>query len=91
MRTRRGERAPGIDGTFPAPYEFRVEGRLTPRSAIWFEGMSVTVDAGEVAAGSTQTVIRGTVRDRAALFGLVARIRDLGLTLVSVNRLERGG
>ena len=85
---KRGECVSEVRGTFPALYELRVEGRLEPRSAAWFEGMTLVVDEGEGADRGTQTIVRGSVRDQAALFGLVSRIRDLGLTLVSVHRLD---
>jgi hypothetical protein len=69
----------------PAIYELRVSGRLGPESASWFEDMVLEVDE---SSQRIQTIIRGTVRDAAALYGLIGRIRDLGLTLLSVQRLE---
>jgi len=68
-----------------AYYEFRVRGRLSPQSAPWFAGMDITVDESLTPA---QTIIRGHVVDQAALHGLISRIRDLGLTLLSVNCIE---
>lgn len=62
----------------PAPYEIRVRGHLAPRWAGWFEGMTLTRhDDGT-------TVIHGPVADQSALHGLLRRIGDLGLPLVSV-------
>lgn len=68
----------------PRRYELRVAGRLGPESAAWFEDMSLQEDD---ATRPVQTVIHGKLRDTAALYGLISRIRDLGLTLLSVNPL----
>ncbi|MCP4419649.1 MAG: hypothetical protein GY805_23815 [Chloroflexi bacterium] len=65
-------------------YEFRVNGRLSQKTATWFEDMTLTVDE----TTPPQTIIQGVIRDQSALYGLISRIRDLGLTLLSVNRLE---
>jgi len=70
----------------PAYYEFRVNGRLSQRAASWFEGMDISVDRAHTPA---QTIIQGHIPDQAALHGLISRIRDLGLTLVSVNQIEQ--
>jgi len=64
----------------PAYYEIRVEGVLDHRWAAWFGGLHVETDG-------TQTVISGLLTDQPALHGLLARIRDLGLCLISVRRL----
>lgn len=66
----------------PAYYEFRVNGRLSKHAAPWFEGMDISVD-------EVQTIIKGILSDQAALHGLISRIRDLGLTLISVNQVEQ--
>ena len=65
----------------PACYEIRVEGVLDSRWAAWFEGMRVESEGG-------QTVIRGLVIDQPALHGLLTKVRDLGLCLVSARRLD---
>jgi hypothetical protein len=67
----------------PARYEIRVDGVLDDRWADWFGGLQVTSDG-------TQTVISGLLPDQPALHGLLAKIRDLGLSLVSVRRLDAG-
>lgn len=67
------------------PYEFRVSGRLSTETADWFEDMTLTVDE---TTTPPQTIIQGVIRDQAALYGLISRIRDLGLQLVSVNLIE---
>ena len=64
----------------PAHYEIRVEGVLDHRWAAWFGGLHVETDG-------TQTVISGLLTDQPALHGLLTRIRDLGLCLISVRRL----
>jgi hypothetical protein len=66
----------------PARYELRVQGVLDDRWSAWFEGMRVTTDQ------PGQTTIAGPVTDQAALHGLLAKIRDLGLPLLSVRRLD---
>ncbi len=70
----------------PAYYEFRVRGLLSQPGASWFTGMQILVDE---TSNPAQTIIKGYIVDQAALHGLISRIRDLGLTLVSVNRIER--
>jgi hypothetical protein len=67
----------------PARYEIRVEGVLDNRWAIWFDGLQATSDG-------TQTVIVGLLADQAALHGVLAKIRDLGLCLISVRRIGPG-
>ena len=65
-------------------YEIRLDGRLDERWAPWFDGMTVESEPGGV------TVLRGAVADQAALHGLLARLRDLGLPLISVTPDEAG-
>jgi len=69
----------------PGWYEIRLQGRLDGRWASWFDGMSV--DAGP----DGTTVLRGPVADQAALHGLLGRLRDLGLPLISVGPGAVGG
>ena len=63
-------------------YEIRLQGRLDQRWEQWFDGMAISpgVDG--------TTVIRGPVPDQAALHGLLVGVRDLGLPLISVARVE---
>jgi hypothetical protein len=68
----------------PGWYEICLQGRLDGRWSAWFDGMTVTTDR------TGTTVLRGAVVDQAALHGLLARLRDLGLPLVSVTRLPEG-
>ena len=65
-------------------YEIRVEGVLDEHWSDWFDGMQITSEPDDV------TVIAGPVTDQAALHGLLIRIRDLGLQLISVRRDEPG-
>ena len=65
-------------------YEIRLTGRLDARWAAAFDGFRLT-DAGD---GTTR--IEGLMADQAALHGLLQRLRDLGLPLVSVTRIEPG-
>ena len=65
----------------PADYEIRVEGVLDQRWTAWFEGL-------EIGSDQNQTLIWGPVADQAALHGLLNRVCDLGLVIVSVRRLD---
>ena len=67
----------------PATYEIRVEGVLDRQWTAWFEGLAIDSD-------DSQTVISGPVTDQAALHGLLNRVCDLGLVIVSVRRLDPG-
>ena len=62
-------------------YEIRVKGILDGRWAAWFEDLQVTSDGQE-------TPISGPVADQAALHGVLAKVRDLGLFLISVRHLD---
>ena len=66
-------------------YEICIEGRLGSQTATWFEDMTLTVNE---ETSPPQTIIRGYIVDQAALYGLINRARDLGLTLLSVKRLD---
>jgi hypothetical protein len=66
----------------PARYEIRVEGALDPGWSAWFDGLQVS--SGE----RGETTIAGPVTDQAALHGLLAKIRDLALPLISVRRID---
>ena len=66
----------------PPQYEIRLQGRLDPRWAAWFDGMTLS------AADDGTTALRGPVVDQAALHGVLQRVRDLGLPLISVTRLH---
>jgi len=61
-------------------YEIRLHGRLDPRWSTSFEAMSLTT-------GEGFTLLRGPVVDQAALHGLLHRLRDIGVPLISVTRI----
>jgi hypothetical protein len=65
-------------------FELRIRGRLGAEGEKWFAGMEVLVDE---TVDPVRTVIRGYIQDQAALHGLISRVGDLGLTLISVNRI----
>jgi len=66
----------------PSHYEIRIKGHLAPRWAEWFAGLTMTYTA------SGETVLSGSVEDQAALHGVLAKVRDLNLTLIAVNRIS---
>lgn len=63
----------------PAYYELRLEGHLDEHWSSWFGGMRLVHEA------DGTTTLRGVVGDQAALHGLLAKVRDLGATLISVE------
>ena len=71
------------EGTGPGAgrYEIRFTGRLHERWAVWFDGLTVSHRS------DGTTVISGPIADQAALHGLLQRVRDLGLPLLSVERV----
>lgn len=66
----------------PLIYEIRVAGHLSPQWMDWFEGLTVTLEE------SGSTLLSGPVADQAALYGLLKKVRDTGLTLVAVNLIH---
>ena len=68
----------------PARYHIRIRGHLDPAWSTWFDGLTVT----RTIDGTTE--LAGPLADQAALFGLLAGLRDLGATLLLVERLEGG-
>jgi hypothetical protein len=65
-----------------ATYCIRVRGVLAPQWSAWFEGLTISHDP------DGDTVLIGDVVDQAALYGLISRVRDLGLTLIAVERVD---
>ena len=63
-------------------YEIRLKGHLDGRWAAWFDGLSLSRES------DGTTILRGPIPDQAALHGLLQRVRDTGLPLVSVIRME---
>ena len=69
-----------------ARYEIRVDGHLDQRWSDWFEGMELPQAFNQ--NGSPITVLTGTIVDQAALHGILASVRDIGIPIISVNRIE---
>ncbi len=65
-------------------YEIRIKGHLGDRWAARFEGMTLTLE------DNGDTVLAGTVADQAALHGVLRKVRDLGMPLISVTRATAG-
>ena len=65
-------------------YRITVGGNLDPKWSDWFDGFTITPDA----EGSDETALTGPVQDQAALHRLLVKVRDLGLPLLSVVRVE---
>jgi hypothetical protein len=65
----------------PGLYEIRIRGHLDDRWADWFGGLTIALD------GNGDSLLTGLVSDQAALFGLLKKVRDLGVPLLSVNRV----
>jgi hypothetical protein len=63
-------------------YEIRLRGHLNNRWAYWFEGLTITHEA------NGETRLTGAVADQAALYGLLKKVRDLGLPLVAVSQVK---
>jgi len=63
-------------------YEIRIKGHLGSQWTDWFEGLTITLeDTGD-------TLLAGPVTDQAALYGVLKKVRDLGMSLLSVNRIQ---
>lgn len=78
------EAGPGREADQPVVYEIRIKGHLSPEWADWFEGLAITLEA------NGETRLTGPVVDQAALHGLLKKVRDLGLPLLTVNAVETG-
>ena len=63
-------------------YEIRLKGHLEARWTEWFDGLAITLDE------NGNTLLSGSLADQAALHGILKKVRDLGLTLLSVNSVE---
>ena len=70
------------DPNQPRVYQIRLEGHLDDQWIDWFSGLTITLEANGI------TLLTGPVADQAALFGLLKKIRDLGLPLTSLNRVN---
>ncbi len=75
---------PKIDADQPMVYQIRIKGHLGRQWTDWFEGLTITLE------DNGDTLLTGPVIDQAALHGLLKKVRDLGLPLVSVSPVEPG-
>jgi hypothetical protein len=73
---------PKADPNKAIVYQIKIEGLLSPDWTDWFEGLVITFE------DESNTLLTGPVVDQAALYGLLRTVRDLGMPLVSVNRIE---
>ncbi len=78
------ELRPESDADPPVIYQIRIKGQLGRQWTDWFEGLAITLEE------DGDTLLTGPVVDQAALHGLLKKVRDLGVTLISVNRLDPG-
>ncbi len=70
----------------PLFYRIRIQGQLDTNWADWFEGLVISIERGE--GECDVTTLTGAVVDQAALHGILAKIRDLNLVLLSIDQLE---
>jgi hypothetical protein len=75
---------PAADQELPLIYEIRIKGQLDRTWADWFPGLTVTPEE------NGDSLLTGPVVDQAALHGLLRRVRDLGVPLISVNPVVPG-
>ena len=68
-----------------AYYEIRLKGHLEARWEQWFDGLTITLEE------DGSTLLSGPLADQAALHGLLKKVRDVGLTLLSVNSIKPEG
>jgi hypothetical protein len=71
-----------IDKSQPPVYEIRIKGHLGSQWTDWFEGMTITLE------DNGDTLLTGPVIDQAALYGLLKKVRDLGMPLVSISQVQ---
>ena len=71
-----------IDSSQPTIYQIRVKSHLGSDWTDWFEGLAITLEE------DGDTLLTGPVVDQAALHGLLKKVRDLGMSLVSVNQVQ---
>ena len=75
---------PRPDPGQPTVYQIRIKGHLGPQWTEWFEGLAITLE------DDGDTLLTGPVVDQAALHGLLRKVRDLGMPLISAVRVKPG-
>ena len=75
---------PKTDPSQPVVYQIRIKGHLSSQWTDWFEGLTIKLEE------DGDTLLTGPVVDQAALHGLLKKVRDLGMPLVSVCPVEPG-
>jgi hypothetical protein len=73
----------GYEGNQPMVYQIRIKGELGPQWSEWFDELAITLEE------DGNTLLSGTVVDQAALHGILKKVRDLGIPLLSVNIVGR--
>jgi hypothetical protein len=73
---------PKTDPDLPMVYQIRLKGHLGGQWTDWFEGLTITLE------DNGETLLIGPVADQAALHGLLKKVRDLGIPLLSVNQIQ---
>ena len=76
------ERNPNTDSRQVLVYQIRIQGHLGEQWTDWFDGLTVMLEE------NGDTLLTGPVVDQAALYGLLRKVRDLGMPLLSVNRVK---
>jgi len=74
-----------VNPTQPTIYQIRIKGHLDDQWSDWFDGLTITQET------DGNTLLTGPVVDQSALYGLLKKVHDLGLSLISVKKIERGG
>ena len=80
-RMNKSDRTSEGGGSWPARYEIRLESVLDDRWSEWFQGLHLESQGSE-------TILSGTIADQSALHGILDRVRDLGLSVISVRRIR---
>ena len=76
------ERSSESDTGQPGIYQIRIKGHLGRQWMVWFDGLTITLEE------DGNTLLTGPLADQAALHGLLKKVRDLGMPLLSVNRVN---
>ena len=78
------KRNPNINPNEPMVYQIRLQGHLGRQWTAWFGGLTITLE------DNGETLLTGPVVDQSALYGLLRKVRNLGIPLLAVNRVEPG-